>query len=112
MGGRSNPAPVNWLFISLFGIPGKTLLCRGSSEDKGCRVYPLNPCPDALVLCSGCTPGKHRAWYLSIDRHTPYLVGLFRRWKHARMKLNSCLWIQIICALAKALFCPILTLQH
>ncbi|GFV83881.1 uncharacterized protein TNCV_387891 [Trichonephila clavipes] len=28
-----------------------------SAADKGCWVYPLDPRPDAVALCSGCTPG-------------------------------------------------------
>ncbi|GFU58994.1 uncharacterized protein TNCV_4125761 [Trichonephila clavipes] len=30
--------------------------CRVSAADKGCRVYPLDPRLDAVVLYSGCTP--------------------------------------------------------
>ncbi|GFW40972.1 RNA-directed DNA polymerase from mobile element jockey [Trichonephila clavipes] len=31
---------------------------RVSAADKACRVYPLDPRPDAVALYSGCTPGK------------------------------------------------------
>ncbi|GFU13110.1 uncharacterized protein TNCV_1445301 [Trichonephila clavipes] len=47
-----------------------------SAADKVCRVYPLDPCPDAVALYSGGTPGKRRAWCLPDDRHTASLVGL------------------------------------
>ncbi|GFT50826.1 hypothetical protein TNCV_321401 [Trichonephila clavipes] len=70
--------------VPLFGVPEETLL-QVSAADKGCRVYPLDPHPDAVALYSGCTPGKRRAWFL-LDRHTDSLVGLHGRWRHARMK--------------------------
>ncbi|GFS74866.1 uncharacterized protein TNCV_1395541 [Trichonephila clavipes] len=47
-----------------------------SAADKGCRVYLLDPLPVAVALYSGCTPGKHRAWFLPEDRHAASLVGL------------------------------------
>ncbi|GFY30520.1 hypothetical protein TNCV_3522831 [Trichonephila clavipes] len=50
--------------------------CRVSAADNGRRIYPLDPHLDAAVLYSGSTPGKHRAWYLPIDRHTASLVEL------------------------------------
>ncbi|GFV94050.1 uncharacterized protein TNCV_3356971 [Trichonephila clavipes] len=50
--------------------------CRVSAADKGCRVYPLDPRPDAVALYSGCTPGRRSAWFLPDDRHTASLVGL------------------------------------
>ncbi|GFS65842.1 hypothetical protein TNCV_390711 [Trichonephila clavipes] len=34
-----------------------------SAADKWCRVYPLDPHPDAVSLYSKCTPGKRRAWF-------------------------------------------------
>ncbi|GFV06215.1 uncharacterized protein TNCV_3781621 [Trichonephila clavipes] len=60
---------------------------RVSAADKGCRVYPLDPRPDAVALYSGCTLGKGRAWYLSDDRHTASLVRLRGGWSYARKKM-------------------------
>ncbi|GFV94344.1 uncharacterized protein TNCV_2267981 [Trichonephila clavipes] len=84
-GGRSEPAPVNRRVVPLFGVPEETL--RVSAADKGCRVYPLDPRPDAVVLYSGWTPGKRRAWFLPDDRHTASLVGHRGGWRHARTKM-------------------------
>ncbi|GFU18989.1 uncharacterized protein TNCV_2347651 [Trichonephila clavipes] len=61
--------------------------CRVSAADKGCRVYLLEPRPDAVALYSGCTSGKRRAWFLPDDRHTASLVGLRGGWRHARTKV-------------------------
>ncbi|GFV18266.1 hypothetical protein TNCV_252271 [Trichonephila clavipes] len=58
-----------------------------SAADKGCRVYPLDPRPDAVLLYSGCTPGNSHAWFLPDDRYTASLVGLRGGWRHARMKM-------------------------
>ncbi|GFV79995.1 uncharacterized protein TNCV_1182841 [Trichonephila clavipes] len=58
-----------------------------SAADKGCRVYPLDPRPDAVALYSGCTPGKRRVWFLPGERHTACLVELRGWWRHARVKL-------------------------
>ncbi|GFX87057.1 uncharacterized protein TNCV_2636971 [Trichonephila clavipes] len=30
--------------------------CKVSAADKGCRIYPLDPRPDAIALYSECTP--------------------------------------------------------
>ncbi|GFX69135.1 hypothetical protein TNCV_3563111 [Trichonephila clavipes] len=46
-----------------------------------------DPRPDAVALYSGCTPGKHRAWFFPDDRHTACLVGLRGGLRHARIKL-------------------------
>ncbi|GFU05447.1 uncharacterized protein TNCV_3290941 [Trichonephila clavipes] len=73
-----------WYFASVYP---KRHCCRVSAADKGCRVYPLDPRPDAVVLYSGCTPGKRRAWVLPDDRHTASLVGLRGGWMHARTKM-------------------------
>ncbi|GFV06914.1 hypothetical protein TNCV_2916741 [Trichonephila clavipes] len=43
--------------------------------------------PDAVVQCSGCTPGKRHALYLPDDQHTAFLVGLRGGWMHARTKM-------------------------
>ncbi|GFU27641.1 uncharacterized protein TNCV_3825531 [Trichonephila clavipes] len=76
---------IGWWYLSSESL--KRHCCRVSAADKGCRVYPLDPRPDAVVLYSGCTPGKRRAWYLPDDRHTASLVGLRGGWRHSRMKL-------------------------
>ncbi|GFU10225.1 hypothetical protein TNCV_3449981 [Trichonephila clavipes] len=44
-----------------------------SAADKGCRVYPLDPRPDAAALYSACSPGERRAWFLPDDQHTASL---------------------------------------
>ncbi|GFX94001.1 hypothetical protein TNCV_3413631 [Trichonephila clavipes] len=54
---------------------------------KRCRVYPLDPRPDAVGLYPLCTPGKHRAWILLVDRHAASLVGLRGGWRHGKIKL-------------------------
>ncbi|GFU88294.1 uncharacterized protein TNCV_846871 [Trichonephila clavipes] len=76
---------IGWWYIS--SVSPKIHCCRVSAADKGCRVYPLDPRPDAVALYSGCTPGKRRAWFLPDDRHTASLAGLRGRWRHARTKL-------------------------
>ncbi|GFV47275.1 uncharacterized protein TNCV_4829311 [Trichonephila clavipes] len=78
---------IGWWYLS--SASPKRHCCRVSAADKGCRVYPLDLRPDAVVLYSGCTPGKRRAWYLPDDRHTASLVGLRGRWRHARMKFST-----------------------
>ncbi|GFU90192.1 uncharacterized protein TNCV_3873961 [Trichonephila clavipes] len=75
---------IGW-WLSL-GVPEETLRCRVSAADK---VYPLDPRPDIVVLYSGCTSGKRRAWYLPDDQHTASLVGLRGGWRHSRMKTIS-----------------------
>ncbi|GFX06661.1 uncharacterized protein TNCV_382571 [Trichonephila clavipes] len=66
----------------------KTLSVDGvSAADKGCRVYPLDPLPDAVALYSECTPSKRRAWILPDDRYTASLVGLRGGLRHDRTKL-------------------------
>ncbi|GFU42651.1 uncharacterized protein TNCV_1470501 [Trichonephila clavipes] len=76
---------IGWWYLS--SVFPKSHCCRVSAADKGCRIYPLDPRPDAVVLYSGCTPGKRRAWYLPDDRHTASLVGLRNGWSHARTKM-------------------------
>ncbi|GFX85025.1 uncharacterized protein TNCV_4998541 [Trichonephila clavipes] len=84
---------IGWWYLS--SVSPKRHCCRVSAADKVCRVYPLDPRPDAvalysaLVLYSGCTPGKRRAWFLPDDRHTASLVGLRGRWRYARMKFST-----------------------
>ncbi|GFV65479.1 uncharacterized protein TNCV_1737161 [Trichonephila clavipes] len=74
---------IGWWYLS--SLSPKRHCCRVSAADKGCRVDPLDPRPDAVVLYSGCTPGKRRAWYMPDDRHTASLVGLRGGWRLARM---------------------------
>ncbi|GFV05144.1 uncharacterized protein TNCV_223581 [Trichonephila clavipes] len=81
---------IGWWYLS--SVSPKRHCCRVSAADKGCRVYPLDPRPDAVALYSGCTPGKRRGWFLPDDRHTASLVGLRGGWRNARTKLY--LWIQ------------------
>ncbi|GFT10093.1 uncharacterized protein TNCV_1115341 [Trichonephila clavipes] len=76
---------IGWWYLS--SVSPKRHCCRVSAADKGRRVYPLDLHPDAVALCSGCTPGKRRAWFLSDDGHTASLVGLRGGWMHARTKL-------------------------
>ncbi|GFW31865.1 uncharacterized protein TNCV_5040341 [Trichonephila clavipes] len=76
---------IGWWYLS--SVSPKRHCRRVSAADKGCRVYPLDPRPDAVVLYSGCTPGKRRAWFLPDDRHTASLVGLRGGWRHSRTKL-------------------------
>ncbi|GFX21784.1 uncharacterized protein TNCV_2310631 [Trichonephila clavipes] len=53
---------IGWWYLSS-GTPKRGTTCyRVSAADKGCRVYPLDPRPDAVALCSGCTPGKRRVF--------------------------------------------------
>ncbi|GFT88292.1 uncharacterized protein TNCV_1717891 [Trichonephila clavipes] len=74
---------IGWWYLS--SVFPKRHRCRVSA-DKGCRVYPLDLRSDAVALYSGCTPGKHRAWFLPDDRHAASLVGLRGGWRHARME--------------------------
>ncbi|GFX53867.1 uncharacterized protein TNCV_1598131 [Trichonephila clavipes] len=76
---------VGWWYLS--SVSPKRHCFRVSAADKGCRVYPFDPRPDAVVLYSGCAPGKRRAWFLPGDRHTASLVGLRGGWRHARTKM-------------------------
>ncbi|GFU15142.1 uncharacterized protein TNCV_3789821 [Trichonephila clavipes] len=52
---------IGWWYLS--SVSPKRHCCRVSAADKGCRVYTLNSHPDAVALCSGCTPDKRRAWF-------------------------------------------------
>ncbi|GFV72183.1 uncharacterized protein TNCV_3278381 [Trichonephila clavipes] len=45
---------IGWWYLS--SVSPKRYCCRVSAADKGCRVYPLDPHPDAVSLYSGCTP--------------------------------------------------------
>ncbi|GFW53358.1 uncharacterized protein TNCV_4075791 [Trichonephila clavipes] len=46
---------IGWWCLS--SVSPKRHCCRVSAADEGCRVYPLDPRPDAVALYSGCTPG-------------------------------------------------------
>ncbi|GFY31881.1 uncharacterized protein TNCV_2620181 [Trichonephila clavipes] len=46
---------IGWWYLS--SESPKRHCCRVSAADKGCRVYPLDPRPDAVALYSGCTLG-------------------------------------------------------
>ncbi|GFY01032.1 uncharacterized protein TNCV_1364371 [Trichonephila clavipes] len=76
---------IGWWYLS--SVSPKRHCCRVIVADKRCRVYPLDPRPDAVALHSECTSGKRRAWYLPDDRHTDSLVELRGGWRHARMKM-------------------------
>ncbi|GFX44333.1 uncharacterized protein TNCV_1097731 [Trichonephila clavipes] len=76
---------IGWWYLS--SVSPKRHCCRVSVADKGCRVNPLDPRPDAVALYSGCTLGKRHAWFLPDDRHTASLVGLRSGWRHARTKM-------------------------
>ncbi|GFW90139.1 uncharacterized protein TNCV_1789611 [Trichonephila clavipes] len=54
--GVSRFLSIGWWYLS--SVSPKKHCCRVSAADKGCRVYPLDPRPDAVKLYSGCTPGK------------------------------------------------------
>ncbi|GFW52233.1 uncharacterized protein TNCV_2426801 [Trichonephila clavipes] len=45
---------ISWWYLS--SVSPKRHCCRVSTADKGWRLYPLDPHPDAVVLYSGCTP--------------------------------------------------------
>ncbi|GFT31139.1 uncharacterized protein TNCV_3645371 [Trichonephila clavipes] len=81
-----------------------------SAADKGWRVYPLDPHPDAVALYSGCAPGKRRALFLPDDRHTASLPCWTPWWVEARQDEDvfSRIWIQVGCARVKALYCSTL----
>ncbi|GFV80723.1 uncharacterized protein TNCV_4618851 [Trichonephila clavipes] len=78
---------IGWWYLS--SVSPKRHCCRVRAADKRCRVYPLDPRPDAVALYSGCTLGKRRACFLPDDRHTASLVGLRGGWRHARTTLYT-----------------------
>ncbi|GFW75892.1 uncharacterized protein TNCV_4430701 [Trichonephila clavipes] len=101
---------IDWWYLSSVSL--KRHCCRASVSDKGWRVYPLDPRPDAVALYSGCTPSKRVPGFWPDDWNTAFLVGLHRGWRHARVKSSSNLWIQICSARVKALYCPTSTLTN
>ncbi|GFT84724.1 uncharacterized protein TNCV_2767321 [Trichonephila clavipes] len=100
---------IGWWYLS--SLSSKRHCCRVSAADKGCRVYPLDHSPDAVVLYSGCTPGKRCAWYLPDDRHTASLVGLRGGWRHTRTKLCFALMDPMLLCLGKCLVLPNLNIN-
>ncbi|GFS74375.1 uncharacterized protein TNCV_969861 [Trichonephila clavipes] len=95
---------IGWWYLS--SESPKRHCCRVSAADKGCRVYPLDPRPDAVALYSGCTSGKRRAWCLPDDRHTASLVGLRGGWRHARMKFCTHIYGSMLLCPGKGLVLP------
>ncbi|GFU45941.1 RNA-directed DNA polymerase from mobile element jockey [Trichonephila clavipes] len=85
MAGESPILSIGWWYLS--SVSPKRHCYRVSAADKGWRVYPLDPRPDAVALYSACTPGKRRAWFWPDDQHPASLVGLRGGWRHARTKL-------------------------
>ncbi|GFV50701.1 uncharacterized protein TNCV_2213641 [Trichonephila clavipes] len=63
---------IGWWYLS--SVSPKRHCCRFSAADKGCRVYPLDPRPDAVVLYCGCTSGKRRAWFCQMTDTLPPLL--------------------------------------
>ncbi|GFT31169.1 uncharacterized protein TNCV_3645651 [Trichonephila clavipes] len=53
--GMSPLLSIGWWYLSL--VSPKRHCCRVSAADTECRVYPLDPRPDAIALYSGSTPG-------------------------------------------------------
>ncbi|GFX74121.1 uncharacterized protein TNCV_490851 [Trichonephila clavipes] len=87
LAGVSPLLSIGWWYLS--SVSPKRHCCRVSAADKGWRVYPLNPHLDVVVLYSGCTLGKRRAWFLPDDWHTASFVGLRGGWRYARTKLYT-----------------------
>ncbi|GFX75101.1 uncharacterized protein TNCV_3170291 [Trichonephila clavipes] len=108
--GVSSLLSIGWWYLSL--VSPKRHCCRVSAADKGCRVDPLDPRPDAVALYSGCTPGKRRAWFLPDDRHTAPLVGLRGGWRHARMKVLRVLMDPMLLCPGKGLVLPNLNIEQ
>ncbi|GFV64317.1 uncharacterized protein TNCV_2502351 [Trichonephila clavipes] len=100
---------IGWWYLS--SVSPKRHCCRVSAADKWCRVYPLDPRPNAVVLCSGCTPGKRRAWYLPGYRHSASLVGLRGGWRHARTKFYFTLMDPMLLCPGKGLVLPTLNID-
>ncbi|GFU92813.1 uncharacterized protein TNCV_1058951 [Trichonephila clavipes] len=76
---------IGWRYLS--SVYPKRHCCKVSAADKRCRVYQLDPGPDAVALYSGCTLGRSHAWVLPDDRYTASLVGLRGGWRHVRTKM-------------------------
>ncbi|GFW62975.1 uncharacterized protein TNCV_4453231 [Trichonephila clavipes] len=73
------PFELYWLDVFRAGVV--------SAADKRWWVYPLDCCPDAVALYSGCIPGKRCVWFLPDNQHTASLVEIYGGWRHARTKL-------------------------
>ncbi|GFU33733.1 uncharacterized protein TNCV_2048011 [Trichonephila clavipes] len=68
-----SPLPsIGWWYLS--SVSPKRHCCRVSAADKGCRVYPLDPRPDAVELYSGYTPCKRHAWFCQMTGTLPPLL--------------------------------------
>ncbi|GFW96586.1 uncharacterized protein TNCV_2846431 [Trichonephila clavipes] len=63
---------IGWWYLS--SVSPKRHCCRVSAADKGCRVHPLDPRPDAVSLYSRCTPGKRHAWFCQMNGTLPPLL--------------------------------------
>ncbi|GFV66205.1 hypothetical protein TNCV_355851 [Trichonephila clavipes] len=68
------PSIGRWRIQIILKIAVETIWKRVSAADKGCRVYPLDPRPDAVALYSGCTSGKRRAWFCQMTGTLPPLL--------------------------------------
>ncbi|GFV21149.1 uncharacterized protein TNCV_4267821 [Trichonephila clavipes] len=95
---------IGWWYLS--SESPKRHCCRVSAADKGCRVYPLDPRPDAVALYSGCTSGKRRAWFCQMTGTLPPCWTPW--WVEARQNevYFSTHMDQVCCARVKALYCP------
>ncbi|GFY09323.1 uncharacterized protein TNCV_1941331 [Trichonephila clavipes] len=61
--GGSPLLSIGWWYLS--SVSPKRQRCRVSAADKGCRVYPLDPHPDAVALYSGCTSVQTKSFLLT-----------------------------------------------
>ncbi|GFV16094.1 uncharacterized protein TNCV_3378581 [Trichonephila clavipes] len=66
---------------------------RVSAVDKMCRVYPLDPRPDAVALYSGCTLDVYVKWLTWLDDwemhrddNVPWSMVVLQSWKRALEK--------------------------
>ncbi|GFU46476.1 uncharacterized protein TNCV_2294611 [Trichonephila clavipes] len=73
---------IGWWYLS--SESPKRYCCRVSAADKGCRVYPLDPRPDAVALYFGCTSGgepktvkRLRSGDILIETHTALQTKYF-----------------------------------
>ncbi|GFV89830.1 uncharacterized protein TNCV_4690591 [Trichonephila clavipes] len=63
---------IAWWYLS--SVSPKKHCCWVSAAYKMCRVYPLDPHPDAVALYSGCTSGKRRDWFCQMTGTLPPLL--------------------------------------
>ncbi|GFX74085.1 uncharacterized protein TNCV_490491 [Trichonephila clavipes] len=79
---------IGWLYLS--SVSPKRRCCRIRAADKGWWVYPLDPCPDAAALYSGCTPGKGLVLpKLNLDQITTHVRFLLISLKNDEMSKKS-----------------------